>query len=135
MTDGNQPADHAAGYGRHSSLDGAEGQPRLRRLRRRRRLQGLRLGHQGRDQPGRHRQNHKTPKAALFILFCSALQAQKLEYGNPSDVQMDSVFMHQKVDAIITNAIQKQAFPGVQILVAKKHKIIFHKFDYEINIS
>lgn len=35
--------------------------------------------------------------------------------------------MHQKVDAIITNAIQKQAFPGVQILVAKKHKIIFHK--------
>lgn len=65
--------------------------------------------------------------SVLFILFCIALQAQKLEYGNPSEVQMDSVFMHQKVDAIITDAIQKQAFPGVQILVVKKHKIIFHK--------
>ncbi len=65
--------------------------------------------------------------SALSFLLCISLQAQKLEYGNPSEVQMDSLFMHQKVDAIITDAIQKQAFPGVQILVAKKHKIIFHK--------
>jgi len=56
-----------------------------------------------------------------------ALPAQKLEYANPSEVQMDSVYMHQKVDRIISHAIQQQAFPGVQILVAKKHKIIFHK--------
>ena len=63
---------------------------------------------------------------SVFLLSFS-LNAQKLTYGNPSEVKMDSLFMHQKVDSIITNAIQKEAFPGVQILVAKKHKIIFHK--------
>ena len=50
-----------------------------------------------------------------------------MSYGNPSEVQMDSLFMHQKIDSIITDAIQKEAFPGVQILVARKHKVIFHK--------
>lgn len=55
------------------------------------------------------------------------LQAQKLRYGNPSEVQMDSTFIHTKVDSILTDAIHKKAFPGVQVLVAKKHKIIFHK--------
>jgi CubicO group peptidase (beta-lactamase class C family) len=70
---------------------------------------------------------YKNFLSTFSIIFCIALHAQKLEYGNPSEVQMDSVYMHQKVDSIIKNAIQKQAFPGVQILVAKKHKIIFHK--------
>ncbi len=65
--------------------------------------------------------------SALLLLLCTALHAQKITYGNPSEVQMDSLFMHQKVDAIITDAIQKQAFPGVQVLVVNKHKIIFHK--------
>jgi CubicO group peptidase (beta-lactamase class C family) len=70
---------------------------------------------------------YKNFLSAFAFLFCITLNAQRLEYGNPSEVQMDSVFMYHKVDSIITNAIQKQAFPGVQILVAKKHKIIFHK--------
>ena len=62
----------------------------------------------------------------LFLL-CLSINAQKLSYGNPSEVQMDSLFMYQQVDSIINDAIQKEAFPGVQILVARKHKIIFHK--------
>lgn len=61
------------------------------------------------------------------VLWSFSINAQKLTYGNPSEVQMDSLFMYQQVDSIITNAIQKEAFPGVQILVARKHKIIFHK--------
>jgi len=61
------------------------------------------------------------------IVLSFSLNAQKLTYGNPSEINMDSLFIHQKVDSIITDAIQKQAFPGAQILVAKKHKIIFHK--------
>lgn len=56
-----------------------------------------------------------------------SINAQKLTYGNPSEVHMDSLFMHQKIDSIITDAIQQQAFPGAQILVAKNHTIIFHK--------
>jgi len=70
---------------------------------------------------------YKTFLSFLFLALCSILNAQKLSYGNPSEVQMDSLFIYQKVDSIITDAIQKQAFPGVQILVARKHKIIFHK--------
>ena len=63
----------------------------------------------------------------IVFLLSFSLNAQKLMYGNPSEVKMDSLFMHQKVDSIITDAIKKDAFPGVQILVARKHKIIFHK--------
>ncbi len=33
----------------------------------------------------------------------------------------------QKVDSIITNGIKNHAFPGAQVLVAKKGDIIFHK--------
>jgi CubicO group peptidase (beta-lactamase class C family) len=69
-------------------------------------------------------------KSILFLIFSLLsffLQAQKLRYGNPSEVQMDSTFIHTKVDSILTDAIHKKAFPGVQVLVAKKHKIIFHK--------
>ena len=69
-------------------------------------------------------------KKILFLSFFAlsfSLNAQKLIYGNPSEVQMDSVFIYQKVDSIITDAIQQQAFPGAQILVAKNHTIIFHK--------
>lgn len=69
-------------------------------------------------------------KRCLFLTVCIlsiSLNAQKLTYGNPSEVHMDSLFIHQKVDSIITDAIQQQAFPGAQILVAKNHTIIFHK--------
>ncbi len=62
-----------------------------------------------------------------FFVMSFSINAQKLTYGNPSEVHMDSLFMHQKIDSIITDAIQQQAFPGAQILVAKNHTIIFHK--------
>ena len=62
-----------------------------------------------------------------LLLINQVVMAQKLHYGNPSEVEMDSVFMHTKVDSILSDAIQKKAFPGVQVLVAKNHKIIFHK--------
>jgi serine-type D-Ala-D-Ala carboxypeptidase len=65
--------------------------------------------------------------SSVLIAICFQLNAQKLSYSNPSTVKMDSLLMHTKVDSIITDAIQKQAFPGAQILVAKNHKIIFHK--------
>jgi len=63
---------------------------------------------------------------SLFLLGFS-LSAQKLTYGNPSEVHMDSLFMYIKVDSLITDAIQKQAFPGAQILVAKTIKSFFIK--------
>ena len=63
---------------------------------------------------------------SLFVLSFS-LHAQKLTYGNPSEVKMDAAFINSKVDSILTDAILKKAFPGVQVLVAKNNKIIFHK--------
>ncbi len=52
---------------------------------------------------------------------------KELEYGNPSEVQLDSVFIHTQVDSIMAWAIDQNAFPGAQLLVAKNSKIIFHK--------
>ncbi len=54
-------------------------------------------------------------------------QKQKLSYGFPSEVGLDSSYIHTKVDSIITNGIKKEAFPGAQLLVAKDAQIIFHK--------
>ncbi len=50
-----------------------------------------------------------------------------LNYANPSKVNLDSTYIHTKVDSIITNGIKNKAFPGAQVLVAKNAKIIFHE--------
>lgn len=54
-------------------------------------------------------------------------EAAGLTYANPSEVSLDSTYIHTRVDSIITNGIENKAFPGAQILVAKNSKIIFHK--------
>ena len=51
----------------------------------------------------------------------------KLTYGLPSEVGLDSSYVHTKVDSIITNGIKMEAFPGAQVLVAKNARVIFHK--------
>lgn len=61
------------------------------------------------------------------ILSSQALKSDLLTYANPSAVGMDSLYIHAKVDSIMTMAIKEEAFPGAQVLVAKNSKIIFHK--------
>lgn len=51
----------------------------------------------------------------------------ELSYASPSEVGLDSIVIHTKVDSIITNGIKNEAFPGAQVLVAKNGKIIFHE--------
>lgn len=67
---------------------------------------------------------------ALFILFCllirHPLNAQ-LVYDTPQSIGLDSTYIHTQVDSIMHFAITKKAFPGAQLLVAKKGNIIFHK--------
>ncbi|MEO9571171.1 MAG: serine hydrolase [Polaribacter sp.] len=63
----------------------------------------------------------------IFISSFTISQNKKLSYGNPSEVNIDSLYIHTKVDSIINLGIQKEAFPGARILVAKNHKIIFDK--------
>ncbi len=50
-----------------------------------------------------------------------------LSYAFPSEVGLDSIYIHKKVDSIMTVGIQEEAFPGAQLLVAKQGKIIFHR--------
>ncbi|VAW13593.1 Uncharacterized esterase [hydrothermal vent metagenome] len=57
----------------------------------------------------------------------SLLGKTELTYANPSEVGLDSLIINIKVDSIMAHAIQNEAFPGAQLLVAKDSKIIFHK--------
>jgi CubicO group peptidase (beta-lactamase class C family) len=61
------------------------------------------------------------------LLSAQSPNPEALSYENPSAVGMDSLFIHSKVDSIMTFAIKEEAFPGAQVLVAKNSKIIFHK--------
>ncbi|AUC21831.1 serine hydrolase [Polaribacter sejongensis] len=63
----------------------------------------------------------------LFFSHFSIAQNEKITYGNPSEVGMDSLYIYTKVDSIMNVGIQQEAFPGAQILVVKDSKIIFNK--------
>lgn len=51
----------------------------------------------------------------------------ELTYANPSEVGLDSLIINIKVDSVMAHAIENNAFPGAQLLVAKDSKVIFHK--------
>ena len=54
----------------------------------------------------------------------------RLGYATPEEVGMDSRSL-QKIDDIIKEGIRNKAFPGCQVLVARKGKIIYdHTFGY-----
>lgn len=61
-----------------------------------------------------------------FLLYSQFTSAQ-LRYDTPNSVGLDSSYINVKVDSIMTLGIREQAFPGAQLLVAKKGNIIFHK--------
>jgi len=54
-------------------------------------------------------------------------QQIRLKYTIPEEVGMNSEFINQQVDSIMKLAIENNAFPGAQLLVAKNNKVIFHK--------
>ncbi|UJH68947.1 serine hydrolase domain-containing protein [Allomuricauda sp. SCSIO 65647] len=64
----------------------------------------------------------------LLISWCSfAQENDSLPFAHPSEMGLDSIYIHSKTDAIITNGIKNRAFPGAQVLVAKNGAVIFHK--------
>jgi CubicO group peptidase (beta-lactamase class C family) len=52
---------------------------------------------------------------------------QRLSYGVPEEVGMDSEYLSHIIDSVAEKSIKKHAFPGCQVLVAKDGKVIFHK--------
>lgn len=85
----------------------------------------------------------KIMKISIFILFglfseCLAAQeglpgklnrlpSDALIYSYPSDIGLESAYLHTKIDSIITNGIKEEAFPGAVVLAAKQGNIIFEK--------
>jgi len=76
----------------------------------------------------------------LLTIFCEAqndlsskstiVETSKTSYlgiGSLKSVGMDSIFLYQKIDSIANEAIEAKAFPGMQVLIAKSGKIVFHK--------
>lgn len=51
----------------------------------------------------------------------------RFKYTIPEEVGMSSSRLHSQVDSIVNRGLEEKAFPGCQILVAKKGKVIFHK--------
>ncbi|VAV85892.1 Uncharacterized esterase [hydrothermal vent metagenome] len=65
--------------------------------------------------------------ALTYLLLSSQYTSAQLRYDTPNSVGLDSNYINVKVDSIMTLGIREQAFPGAQLLVAKKGNIIFHK--------
>ena len=51
----------------------------------------------------------------------------RLGYTFPQSVGIDSTFLNEKIDSVVQFALESEAFPGVQIFIAKQGKVIFHK--------
>ncbi|WP_233164105.1 serine hydrolase domain-containing protein [Snuella sedimenti] len=63
----------------------------------------------------------------LYILINSLCINAQLQYATPESVGLDTNYIQTKVDSIMAQGIQQQAFPGAQLLVAKQGNIIFHQ--------
>ena len=60
----------------------------------------------------------------------SGIQIEKsirLKYTLPEEIGMQSAKLNGAMDSIVNNALDKKAFPGCNVLVAKDGKIIFRK--------
>jgi len=51
----------------------------------------------------------------------------RFSFGIPSEVGIDSAYLHHKIDSISLMAIDSGVAPGIQVLVARNGKVILHK--------
>jgi beta-glucosidase-like glycosyl hydrolase/CubicO group peptidase (beta-lactamase class C family) len=51
----------------------------------------------------------------------------RLKYTIPEEVGIQSALINRQIDSIVSQAIDRKAFPGCNVLVAKDSKIIFRK--------
>lgn len=64
---------------------------------------------------------------SLAVLPATAKRSKVLEYGSPESVGMNGEYLNRTIDSIANASIESRCFPGCQILVARKGKIVFHK--------
>lgn len=64
----------------------------------------------------------------VFIFNNSNLaQVDTLSFSSPTEVGMDSLFLYDQLNAIIQAGIDSAAYPGAQVLVARRGKIIYYQ--------
>ena len=68
-----------------------------------------------------------TVMALLVTFAASARKGEPLAYAIPESVGMNGEYLVRTIDSIATHSIAERCFPGCQILVARKGKIVFHK--------
>ena len=52
---------------------------------------------------------------------------KRLKYTIPEEVKIDSKYLRHLIDSIAELGIEKKAFPGCQVLIAKEGKVIYNK--------
>jgi len=66
---------------------------------------------------------------------------QRLKYTIPEEIKVDSKKLEANLDSLVNLGIEKNAFPGCQILLAKDSKVFFHKcwghhtYDQKIKVA
>ena len=66
---------------------------------------------------------------------------KRLKYTIPEEIKIDSKKLETKLDSLVNLGIEKHAFPGCQILLAKDSKVFFHKcwgfhtYDHKIAVA
>ena len=68
-----------------------------------------------------------TAVALLLAFSASARKNEALTYASPQSVGMDGEYLVRTIDSIALHSIAEHCFPGCQILVAHKGKIVFNK--------
>lgn len=51
----------------------------------------------------------------------------RLSFGSPKEVGIDSAYLYHKLDSIALHAIDSGVAPGIQLLVARYGRVVFHK--------
>jgi len=51
----------------------------------------------------------------------------RLKYGLPENAGVSSIKLRQKIDSIANAGIQAKAYPGCEVMIARKGTVIFHK--------
>ncbi len=63
----------------------------------------------------------------------------RMQYGFPENAGMSSALLEEKIDSIVNIGLTAKAFPGCEVMVARKGMVVFHKtygyHDYDSRIS
>lgn len=52
---------------------------------------------------------------------------QRLQYGFPENAGLSSALLHARIDSLAETGLAAQAYPGCEVIVARKGIVVFHK--------